>query len=78
MHLFFHMPHRRIYSGRKGKGLSLEGRADVLRVPAPAFLSGVLTAVIVTFFQTRMAFSWVLKFKFDRISPLRVLNVCFP
>lgn len=60
-----------ILAGR-GEGTVHEGRAGVLQgVPAPAFI-GVLTAVIVTFFQTRMAFSWdVLKFKFDRISPLK-------
>ena len=42
------------------------------RAVLPLLLIGVLTAVIVTFFQTRMAFSWeVMKFKLERISPMK-------
>lgn len=50
------------------------GRAMIYFASAalPLLLIGVLTAVIVTFFQTRMAFSWeVMKFKLERISPMK-------
>ncbi len=50
------------------------GRAMIYfaRAAVPILLIGVLTAVIVTFFQTRMSFSWeVMKFKLDRISPIK-------
>lgn len=73
MHLFFsYASSPDIFWQEGGKGLFMKAVLVFFKASLPLLFIGVLTAVIVTFFQTRMAFSWdVLKFKFDRISPLK-------
>ena len=73
MHLFFsYASSPDIFWQEGGKGLFMKAVLVFFKASLPLLFIGVLTAVIVTFFQTRMAFSWdVLKFMFDRISPLK-------
>lgn len=55
-----------------GREMLVKAMLLFLESALPLLLIGVLTAVAVTFFQTRMAFSMdVLKFKMERISPLK-------
>lgn len=55
-----------------GREMLVKAMLLFLESALPLLFIGVLTAVAVTFFQTRMAFSMdVLKFKMERISPLK-------
>lgn len=55
-----------------GREMLVKAMLLFLESGLPLLFIGVLTAVAVTFFQTRMAFSMdVLKFKMERISPLK-------
>ena len=55
-----------------GREMLVKAMLLFLESALPILFIGVLTAVAVTFFQTRMAFSMdVLKFKMERISPLK-------
>ena len=55
-----------------GREMLVKAMLLFLESALPLLFIGVLTAVAVTFFQTRMAFSMdVLKFKMERVSPLK-------
>lgn len=55
-----------------GREMLVKAMLLFLESALPLLFIGVLTAVAVTFFQTRMAFSMdILKFKMERISPLK-------
>ena len=55
-----------------GRDMLVKAMLLFLESALPLLFIGVLTAVAVTFFQTRMAFSLdVLKFKMERVSPLK-------
>lgn len=74
MELFFSYAGDKTYRLNELNVQEIMGRAMIYfaRAAIPLLLIGVLTAVIVTLFQTRMSFSWeVMKFKLDRISPLK-------
>ena len=61
----------RFYS-EAGREMLMKAMLLFLEASLPLLLIGVIIAVAVTFFQTRMAFSMdVLKFKMERISPLK-------
>lgn len=72
-HLFFsYASSPDVFWQEGGTELYMKAMLVFFKASLPLLFIGMLTAIVVTFFQTRMAFSMdVLKFKAERISPIK-------